>query len=53
MLRKNEKIKCKKYLTVCTLPETEDHIIRFQVDVPPPCHLKTSGNLWLFIFLGG
>ena len=33
----------KKYLIVCTLPETEDHINSFQVDLSSPHHLKTSG----------
>ena len=33
---------CKKYLIVCTLTETEDHINSFQVEV----HSMSSENLW-------
>ena len=54
MLRKNEEKKyCKKYLPVCALTETEDHINSSQVEVHSTCHLKTSENLWFLIFLGG
>ena len=42
---------CKKYLIVCALTETEDHINSFQVEVHSPCHLRTSENLWFLIFL--
>ena len=43
LLRKNEKKKTpKKYLIVCALPETEDHINSFQVDVSS---LMSSENL--------
>ena len=54
MLRKNdERNNCQKISFVCALTETEDHLDSFQVDVPPPCHLGTSENLWVLIFLGG
>ena len=59
MFRKNEKKKNKKlviaqkHLIVRPLPETEDHINSFQVDVPSPYHLRTSENLWSLLFLGG
>ena len=57
MFRKNGKKKnliiAQKHLIVCPLPETEDHINSFQVDVPSPYHLRTSENLWSLIFLGG
>ena len=33
----------KKYLIVCALPETEDHVNPFQVDYPSSHHLKPSG----------
>ena len=54
MLRKNdERNNCQKISLVCALPETEDHIDSFQVDVPSSCQLETSENLWVLIFLGG
>ena len=40
-----KKITAKKYLIACALPETEDHINSFQVDLPSPYHLKASENL--------
>ena len=44
MFRKNEKkLTAKKYLIVCALPETEDHINSFQVKFPSLYHQKTSG----------
>ena len=44
MFTKNEKkITAKKHLIVCALPETEDHINSFQVDLPSPHYLKASG----------
>ena len=47
MFRKNEKkLTAKKHLIVCALPETEVHINSFQVDLPSPHHLKTSGFLY-------
>ena len=46
---KKKKKYCKKYLIVCALTETEDHVNSFQVEVNSPCHLRTSENL----FLGG
>ena len=52
--KKNEKkLTAKKYVTVCVLPETEDHINLFQVNFLSLYHLKISENLWFFIFLGG
>ena len=43
MFRKNfQKIMAKIYLIVCALPETEDLINSFEVDVSSPDHLKTS-----------
>ena len=48
MSRKKNLI-AKKHLIVCTLPETEDHIDSFQVDVSSPYHLeplKTSDFLY-------
>ena len=53
MFRKNEKkkiiITAKKFLIVFALPETEDHINSFQINLPPPYHLKTSGFLYLYV----
>ena len=49
---KNKKT-VKKDLIACALPETEDHINSFQVNVHSPCHLRTSESLWFLIFLGG
>ena len=43
--KKFKKLTAKIYLIDCALPETEDHINSFQVDVPSPRHLKISGNL--------
>ena len=51
--KKKKKKYCKKYLVVCALTETEDHINLFQVEVHSTCHLRTSENLWFLIFLGG
>ena len=42
-LEKMKKLAAKKFLIFCALLETEDHITSFQVDVPSPYHLKTSG----------
>ena len=54
MFRQNKKkLTGKNRITVCALPETEDHINSFQVDFPSPDHLRTSENLWFLIFLGG
>ena len=46
--RKNgkKKKKKKKNLIVCALPEIEDHINSFQVDLFCPHHLKISGFLY-------
>ena len=33
----------RKDLIICSLPETEDHINSFQVNLPSAHHLKTSG----------
>ena len=52
IFKKLKRINCRRYLIACALPEIKDHIYSFQVDVSPPCHLKTSGNLWFLIFLG-
>ena len=41
--KRNKKLTAKKNLIVCSLPETEDHINSFQVDLSSPHHLKTSG----------
>ena len=43
---------CKKYLIVCALTETEDHVNSFQVEVHSPCHLRTTENLWFLVSLG-
>ena len=48
-----KKLTAKKYVTVCVLPETEDHINLFQVNFLSLYHLKISENLWFFIFLSG
>ena len=54
MKKKNKKLViAQKHLIVRPLPETEDHINSFQVDVPSPYHLRTSENLWSLLFLGG
>ena len=44
---------CRKYLIVCALTETEDHVNSFQIEVQFPCRLRTSENLWFLICLGG
>ena len=49
MFRKKWKnLTAKTYLIVCALTETEDHINPFQVDLPCPHHLQTSG-FWYFL----
>ena len=50
VFRKNEKNWLPKYLIVCALTETEDHINPFQVHLPSPHHLKTSG-FWYFLVI--
>ena len=51
MFRKNEKnLTVKKYPIVCIVPETKDHINLLQIEIPSLYRLKTSGNLWFFMF---
>ena len=40
------KLTAKKYLIVCALPETEDYVNLFQVDVLSLYRLKTPENFW-------
>ena len=42
-----KKINCQKYLIVCALTETEDHINPFQVDLPSPHHQIFDIFRWL------
>ena len=40
--KKKKKNDCQNNLTVCALPETENRVNSFQVDLYPPHHRKIS-----------
>ena len=42
-MKKKKKNNCQNNLTVCALPETENRVNPFQVDLYPPHHRKISG----------